>query len=168
MKYDCERCIKTGEYKKRVCFLKHKEIELNVPDVTESSVREKSELISWERKKCTKEDVIKILLEVHKLLPNKLVHDVMRFPLMRMGLKHNEVCPMGLFDYDSNFYIELETAASKYHVLPYEGAYLDQPQDIIEAFTVIKAAEARYYNYQSSLIKQKSSESPNSSKSKRR
>ncbi len=112
--------------------------------------------------------MINQLVAAHKLLPNKLVHDVINFPIMSMGANRRKVCPMGLFDYDSNFYVELETAASKYHVLPYEGAYLDQPEDIIEAFTVIRSAEARYNNYQASLIKQKTSEPATRPKSKRR
>jgi hypothetical protein len=158
--YDCKYCHKKGWYKNRVCFLKNNEILLKCPifEIDASAQKESVKIVSSEIKKMNKEDVVKKLIECHEMLPNKLVHDVITFPCMRMGLNNEIICPPGLFDYDSDFYVSLETAAGKYHTLPYPGSYLDQPQDIIEAFDTIRSAEARYNNYQMNLIKMKDKE----------
>jgi|GEM_PF-2764280 len=158
LEYDCTYCIKKGWYKNRVCFLKNRKLKLKVPEYDlGTGEREAPRVVSCEIKEMTKEDVVKKLVECHGLFPNKLVHDVLFFPHMRMGLNNEYICPVGLFDYEANTYVALETAASKYHNLPFSGSYLDQPLDIIEAFDTIRAAEARYTNHTMNELKQKSS-----------
>lgn len=54
------------------------------------------------------------------------------------------VCPMAYFDHDIDTYVRLESAASAYNALPYEGGYLQQPNIILEAFDVIRGTRAQF------------------------
>lgn len=154
LEFDCNYCTMKERYKRKVCFVKKKRIDLNFPIFDD-----KGSILEYEQRSATKEDVIQHLIQVHKLMPNVLVTDVMSTRLMMLGEQGEKVCPIGLFDYETDFYVSLETAASKYHVLPYEGAYLDQPLYIIEAFDTCRAAEAKYSNYKMNKMKEKGKKS---------
>ena len=150
LEFNCDYCTLKERYKHKVCFVKNKQIDLDFPIFDEHGV-----IQEYEQRNATKEDVIQHLIEVHKLMPNVLVIDVMSTRLMLLGKQKEKVCPIGLFDYETDFYVSLETAASKYHVLPYEGAYLDQPLYLIEAFDTCRAAESKYNNAKMNKVKEK-------------
>ena len=149
MQFDCKHCTKVGRYKKRICFLKNKQITVDFPILDDNG-----EIVDYENRKITKEDVIDYLIQVHQHLPGMLAHEVLTTEKMRIDGK--PVCPVGLFDYETDFLTSLESAASEYHVLPYEGAYLDQPQYIIEAFDICRATRAKYSNKKMNQMKEKS------------
>jgi len=154
LEYDCVTCTNKERYKRRICFLKQREYDLNF-QVLGSSQRE------VERRRVTKEEVINYLIDVHKMTPSLLITDIlMNDARMRLGDRGETVCPICLLDYETDFLVSLETAASKYHSLPFEGAYLDQPLYIIEAFDICRAAEAKYNNYKLNQIKVKTDKTP--------
>lgn len=119
---------------------------------------EQGRVIEYEVKEATREDVIEHLVAVHKLTPAAMVINVLDSQLMRLDPedRSKKVCPVGLFDYTTDWLVSLETAASKYHVLPFPGSYLQQPLYIIEAFDVCRAAEARWNNNKILKMKEKS------------
>ena len=128
--------------------MKHGVVRAKVPIFKE--VKNRVTIVDIEEVDLTRDMVIDRLVKLNKLFPSELPHVLMKSPFMKVEVegfgKKLEVCPVSLFDYDSEFYVSLETAASKYHVLPYEGGYMDQPLYITEAFDVARSAEARYNN----------------------
>lgn len=146
--FDCTNCIESERYKKRICFFKNKTMTVDFPVLDENG-----EIIEYENRKITKEDVIDYLIQVHKHLPGMLANEVLNTPNMRIEGK--PICPVGLFDYETDFLTSLESAASEYHVLPYDGAYLDQPLYIIEAFDICRATRAKYSNKKMNAMREK-------------
>lgn len=66
-----------------------------------------------------------------------------------------QVCPVSLvyeFPYLDNF-VTLESAASEYNTLPYEGGYLDQPLFIMDAFNAVRIARTQYERAQNEKFK---------------
>ena len=57
-----------------------------------------------------------------------------------------KICPQSLVDLSSIKMINLENACSKYHVLPYPGSYLEQPQIIIDCFEIIRSTTIQFEN----------------------
>ncbi len=56
------------------------------------------------------------------------------------------LCLQSLIEYNAVELMNLENAASRYHNLPYKGAYTDQPVIIIDAFEIIRSAIIRFEN----------------------
>ena len=152
MEFDCLYCMKKERHKGRVCFLRDKEQFLRFPILDSNG-----KIVEWEKRMVTKKDVCELIMRVHDFMPNKLVTDVLNSVYLRIGLNGEPVCAIGLFDPFHEWLVSLETAASKYHVLPFAGGYLDQPEFIIDAFDAIRAAEAKYQNMQLSKMKKASS-----------
>lgn len=144
-------------YNHRVCFLKNGTVKAKVPIFKE--IDYKVTIVGTEDVELTKEMVIDKLVALNKLFPNKLPHLLMRTPFMKVEIEgfndKKEICPIGLFDYEAEFYVSLETAAGKYHTLPYDGGYMEQPLLITEAFDVARSAEARYNNAKMNEINSK-------------
>lgn len=55
-----------------------------------------------------------------------------------------KLCPASLIDPRFHELIKMESHARDYHVLPYPGGSLDQPNLVIEAFDVISTARNWY------------------------
>jgi len=139
--FDCKNCRETGGYKRRVCFYKKRKQLLRFPLLEDGSKPS-----DFEVRNATREDVIEHLVAVHKQVPGKMIIDVLDFRPMMIGMNGEKVCPVTLFDHTSDWLVSLETAAAKYHTMPYPGSYLQQPLYIIEAFDICRGAEARWNN----------------------
>lgn len=153
MEFDCRDCVSKKRHLRSVCFHKSKKIWCRIPVFDESG-----NVFEWLEREMTKEDMVEHLTKVCNLLPSALIIDLLKHKLMQVGKRGEFVCPMGLFTEEADWLVSLETAASKYHVLPYPGehggagSYLEQPLFIIEAFDTARSAEAKYTNYKMSKI----------------
>jgi len=154
--FDCTACAKKDDkgycrQDTRLCFVKNKRMEVDFPVMNEVGA-----ITGVERRYITKEDVIKRLIEFHRHVPNMLAYEVLNLP--PMAIEGKKVCPVGLFDYETDFLTSLESAASEYHTLPYGdwqgNGYLDQPLYIIEAFDVCRSARAKYSNKKMNAMKE--------------
>lgn len=167
--YDCENCKRKCLYNRRICFLREKNINAEAPIIGEidRGGEKKVAIIGKESRVITKMDVINQLEEIHNRFPNKLVHELLKTPFLMYKTDKSErpvsVCPISLFDPESEYYVSLETAAGKYHTLPYGDmfgcGYLDQPLYIVQAFDAARSAEARYNNIKMNRISKDSSKS---------
>lgn len=82
------------------------------------------------------------MLEVLGELQDKIDYDLPIFKILTSFFK--TVCPVALIDADDFELLKLESYARDYHVLPYPGGSLDQPNLIMEAFDVIATARNWY------------------------
>lgn len=62
----------------------------------------------------------------------------------RNKARKKAVCPMAFVDFEVGTLVDLEDACNNYHVLPYNGGLLDQPQLLLEVFNVVRAEKERY------------------------
>jgi len=63
-----------------------------------------------------------------------------------MSFYQRDICPQSLVQDWCVQLMNLENAASRYHVLPLPGSYLEQPPIIIEAFEVVRNAIIEFEN----------------------
>lgn len=61
--------------------------------------------------------------------------------------KNPEVCFTAFIDEVLGQFIELESTCKEYKVLPYPGGVLDQPNIILDAFSVIRGEKIKYENF---------------------
>jgi hypothetical protein len=97
----------------------------------------------------TKEDVIGYYTKIRDILPNERAFNVWKMDIMRLGMTQHgrggkPICPVPFFTKKLQDIVKWESAANKYGVLPYRGAYLDQPLYVIEGFDVVRAADNLY------------------------
>lgn len=82
----------------------------------------------------TREDVFELLSDWEEIFP-----DLPPFEAARLYLHEPiEVCITSLIDPYSLYVIEAEQACRDYQVLPYDGGLWDQPNVLIEAFSIIR------------------------------
>ena len=88
-----------------------------------------------------------------------LVHE---FQSYRPGLPFAEVisfhfrdvCIKSLIDEDYYQYLKMEAFCKEYHCLPFEGSMMDQPNILIEIFSVIRGTRAEFeINRQKEMMK---------------
>ncbi len=152
LSFDCKYCQESKRDQKRVCFLNKATCRVRFPAIPDSFsgleerklFLQQKQFVEWEEADASAEEVIEHFIKVHALYPNLLPTEILLLPLMRLGVKGEAVCPVGLLTYKANWFTELESAAEKYKTLPFNGNWLDQPQYIIDAFNTIRGAESKY------------------------
>lgn len=72
--------------------------------------------------------------------------------LLKAGNNNKEVCCSAFIDLEFGTAIDMESSCSAYHVLPYEGGYLDQPTRMMEMFEVIRSEKQRFENVQADKL----------------
>lgn len=87
-------------------------------------------------------DSPKRMLEILGELQEKIGVNQPIFSILLTSFK--AVCPVALIGQSHFELIKLESYARDYHVLPYPGGSLDQPNLIMEAFDVIATARSWY------------------------
>lgn len=128
-------CKAKGYYKRRECFLESDSITVVIPTIEEGGrVNQEGDA----------EDVgsPKRMLEILAELQGKISAGLPVFQILFTYFK--TVCPVSLTDPSYFELIKMESHARDYHVLPYPGGTLDQPNLVMEAFDVISTARNWY------------------------
>lgn len=144
--YDCDRCKKSGLYKKRNCFLFGSEVQST--EVT-NAVGERSKIEGIEVVDIvyTREEQVEV--EVDTLLGSILPEIMSKFQNKSLFqvLIHvfGKVCPRSFVDGDVSNLLTMESFCRDYHVSPFGNhvGYLDIPSVMIESFSIISIARER-------------------------
>lgn len=175
-RFNCDYCMQKGLRDKRiVCYLKENEKTLLMPNIPDNfhkqiDVSQNDIYTQFDRveREVSKEELIEYFGQIRELFPNERAFKVWAMPLMRLGLDNQLICPLPFFTKKLNDIVSWESAADKYSVLPYEGAYLDQPLYVIEGFNICRSAESKYTNTKMKKSKKSAKSAVNNSQSKPR
>jgi len=111
-----------------------------VPEFDEISPGEWSARRESVERYVSKEEFIDILSDIQDLKP-----DMPLFEMVRVYFRNpKELCVTAFGDPEFEMLVKMESRASEYHVLPFEGGQLDQPLVVLEAMDIIARTSILY------------------------
>ncbi len=138
--YDCDTCIQHGLFEGRACFKDdypgNDSYIFNLPIFDEDTpypVGERREILDEAR---VLEELDYVLDKYPDMPPFEALQTYFRNP--------HEVCPTALVGLDLAHLIEAEQATREYHTLPFDGGLWDQPQVLLEIFSLIRTERNQY------------------------
>ena len=136
--YNCDYCLSKDFHKERECFIFSKYLEIPIINFDfEKGDFDKQKEVEFDE--INKETFFDEIAELHPFFPKM---DVVEFVLAFYG----GLCPQSLLTNEGAELVSIENAVSKYHSLPFEGAYLSQPYYIIQAFEIIRGTIIGFEN----------------------
>lgn len=94
----------------------------------------------YERKQLTLDDLFDELTTIEENFPSMPPFEALRMyfsgPL--------EACPQSMLDPYHSFLLETEQSSREYHQLPFAGGLWDQPRQLLDVFTTIRAERNQY------------------------
>ena len=145
--YDCEICALSQNewFKKRICFNpEYGEQQYNF--VLPTLDFDNKKFNGSETKSMDQEDFLLWLDDMNvNFNPDMPAFEMIQAYLNpRNKAASGEICMTGFVDFEIGTLIDLENACNNYHVLPYGGGLLDQPQLLLEAFNLVRSEINRY------------------------
>lgn len=172
-RYDCNNCIESsGE--DRHCFLYNKECSIYIPVFEDANITNNSVTVRVENG-CPVYELYTVTLDefLEKLsdIQGNWFEDDHIFSLLvawfsrstirnykdkSQQIQLKEVCLRGIVNEDQDivFLSTLEEWASQYHLLPFDGGIMDQPNIVFESFNVIMSTRAQYLSKQHDKMKE--------------
>ena len=93
--------------------------------------------IGFERKQLTLDGLFEELDKVEENFPSMPPFEALRMYFL-------EACPQSIMDSYYMFLLETEQSAREYHQLPFSGGLWDQPRQLLDVFTTIRAERNQY------------------------
>jgi hypothetical protein len=96
-----------------------------------------------EPKECNEQEVLDLL----EILESKIDRIPSEAPPALLLKDELGVCPQSFINLDISFLMNLQTNCSEYHIPPYESVWLQNPNNVIEAFDSIKEGSNIYTRF---------------------